>query len=132
MGNLPCHSDCASSCTLCLTPVSCLTSFVSSQIQAMNTDSSHSSRMTSLLACQTIAPAVSKAVVENDLLPTALALAGDAVPNIRFNVAKVLQSMASRLEPSVVASQVKPCLHRLCDDSDGDVKYYATKALAAC
>jgi len=88
--------------------------------------------MTSLLACQTIAPAVSKSVVENDLLPTALALASDPVPNIRFNVAKVLQGMAARLEPSVVAAQVKPCLHRLCEDTDGDVKFYSTKALAAC
>ncbi len=98
----------------------------------MNTDTSHSSRMTSLLACQTIAPAVAKSVVENDLLPTALALAGDPLPNIRFNVAKVLKGMTARLEASVIAAQVKPCLHRLCEDTDGDVKYYATQALASC
>lgn len=54
------------------------------------------------------------------------------VPNIRFNVAKMLQRLLSLVEPYVVEQQIKPCLQRLNEDSDVDVNYYAKVALAAC
>lgn len=54
------------------------------------------------------------------------------VPNIRFNVAKMLQRLLSLVEPHVIEQQIKPCLQQLTEDSDVDVTYYAKAALAAC
>ena len=54
------------------------------------------------------------------------------VPNIRFNVAKMLQRMLPLVEPQIVQSSIKPCLHELASDPDVDVSYYAKQALAAC
>lgn len=54
------------------------------------------------------------------------------VPNVRFNVAKMLQRLLSLVEPHVAEQQIKPCLQQLVEDSDMDVKYYAKVALAAC
>jgi serine/threonine-protein phosphatase 2A regulatory subunit A len=59
-------------------------------------------------------------------------MASDTVPNIRFNVAKTLQSLIPLLDNNVIQTQVKPCLTKLYEDSDRDVKYYATLALQAC
>ena len=53
------------------------------------------------------------------------------MPNIRFNVARLLQALAEGLEPSVVSAQVRPCLDELASDADPDVRYYAQQALAA-
>ena len=57
---------------------------------------------------------------------------GLQVPNIRFNVAKMLQRLLSLVEPHVVEQTIKPCLQQLTEDSDVDVKYYAKVALTAC
>ncbi|KAL3921773.1 MAG: hypothetical protein SGPRY_004788 [Prymnesium sp.] len=44
----------------------------------------------------------------NAMLPVVLGMKDDPVPNIRFNVAKTLQSLLSQLDGSVVNSQVEP------------------------
>nr|CAB3479603.1 unnamed protein product [Digitaria exilis] len=54
------------------------------------------------------------------------------VPNMKFNVAKVLQSLVPILDQSVVEKTVKPCLVELSEDPDVDVRYYANQALQAC
>ena len=54
------------------------------------------------------------------------------VPNIRFNVAKMLQRLLMLAEPHIVEQTIKPCLQQLTEDSDVDVNYYARVALAAC
>lgn len=54
------------------------------------------------------------------------------VPNVRFNVAKMLQRLLTLVEPHVAEQDIKPCLQQLMADSDVDVKYYAKLALAAC
>lgn len=51
------------------------------------------------------------------------------MPNIRFNVAKTLQALIGLLDPAVVTAQVKPCLLALSEDSDKDVRYFASQAL---
>ncbi len=57
---------------------------------------------------------------------------GLQVPNIRFNVAKMLQRLLSLVEPHIIEQTIRPCLQQLTEDSDVDVNYYATVALAAC
>lgn len=64
------------------------------------------------------------------MLPTVLTMATDNVANVRFNVAKTLQRIGPFLEPSAVQTQVKPILDKLNTDSDVDVKYFASEAIA--
>ncbi|CAK7349749.1 unnamed protein product [Dovyalis caffra] len=51
------------------------------------------------------------------------------VPNIKFNVAKVLQSLIPIVDPSVVEKTIRPCLVELTEDPDVDVRFFATQAL---
>jgi serine/threonine-protein phosphatase 2A regulatory subunit A len=69
------------------------------------------------------------------LLPLALTLAGDAVPNIRFNVAKLFAAIAAPTQtiawsPEVLKLSVKPALVKLTEDNDVDVRFFAAQALA--
>ena len=57
-------------------------------------------------------------------------MAGDKVPNVRFNVAKTLQILAGLVDPAINQTRIKPALTKMMtDDSDRDVKFYATQAL---
>lgn len=44
----------------------------------------------------------------------------------------MLQRLLPLLEPQIVHSTIKPCLHELAGDPDVDVSYYAKQALMAC
>nr|CAD1822979.1 unnamed protein product [Ananas comosus var. bracteatus] len=66
------------------------------------------------------------------LLPVAIASSKDRVPNIKFNVAKVLQSLIPILDHTVVDNTIKPCLLELNEDPDVDVRFFAGQALQAC
>lgn len=73
--------------------------------------------------------------IKDLLLPTFVLLGKDPIPNIRFNVAKSMEQIAPVLKPThsaVVNDQVKPMLTKLKEDTDADVRYFATKALAVC
>ena len=59
-------------------------------------------------------------------------MADDKVPNVRFNVAKALQQLMPLLDASVVQQRVKPCLLKLVEDKDKDVRYFAEQGLQAC
>ncbi len=50
--------------------------------------------------------------------------------NVRFNVAKTLQRIGPHLKPNAVQTQVKPVLDKLNTDTDVDVKYFASEAIA--
>lgn len=56
----------------------------------------------------------------------------DRVPNIRFNVAKLLERLAGLVDASVVDQVIRPTLIELTEDSDTDVRFFAHKALTAC
>uniref|UniRef100_A0A8W8LH16 HEAT repeat domain-containing protein n=2 Tax=Magallana gigas TaxID=29159 RepID=A0A8W8LH16_MAGGI len=56
-------------------------------------------------------------------------MAGDNVPNVRFNVAKSILRLGKMLDQSVAQQQVKPVLDKLKADSDIDVQYYALEAI---
>lgn len=66
------------------------------------------------------------------MLPLVLRLGQDTVPNIRFNVAKTLSTLIPLLDSTVVQQKVRPCLSKLFDDTDRDVKFYASQALQLC
>ena len=62
------------------------------------------------------------------LLPTVLGMASDSVANVRFNVAKTLQQISTVVPAAALQSQVRPCIEKLNNDSDFDVRYYASEA----
>ncbi|CAI7835936.1 unnamed protein product, partial [Closterium sp. NIES-54] len=58
-------------------------------------------RMTVLLSISMLAPVLGSEATCSTMLPIVLNAAKDRVPNIRFNVAKMLQSFITIVEPSV-------------------------------
>ena len=90
------------------------------------------------------------------MLPTVISLGSDSVANVRFNVAKTLQKIGPILDQkydffdlfcslmslillsdpymnySTLQTQVKPCLDKLQNDSDVDVRFYAKEGLTSC
>jgi len=89
-------------------------------------------RITTLFAIAALSPVVAQDVINNTFLPLVIRLAQDPVPNIRFNVAKTIHTLVPLLDGGVVQQKVKPCLSKLFDDTDRDVKFYASQALQLC
>ena len=63
-----------------------------------------------------------------------LQLAGDPIPNIRFNVAKALENIATSFGDTAVGrelvqTKIAPALVALKNDQDADVRFFATRAL---
>ena len=68
--------------------------------------------------------------LNDKLIPLALKLSEDPVPNIRFNFAKMAESIYGKMTPS---NKIKceDALKRMIENEkvDFDVKYYSEKAL---
>ena len=45
---------------------------------------------------------------------------------------QALQQLLPQLDASLIQQQVKPCLLRLAEDSDKDVRYFAGQGLQSC
>ena len=54
------------------------------------------------------------------------------VPNIKFNVAKMLERLVPLVDAAVAERAIRPCLLELAEDADTDVRFFANQALAAC
>jgi serine/threonine-protein phosphatase 2A regulatory subunit A len=67
------------------------------------------------------------ATVTLELLPLVLEMSTDLVANIRFNVAKALEQIATVCGPQVYGTQVRPVLEVLLEDQDRDVRFFANK-----
>ncbi|PRP84552.1 phosphoprotein phosphatase A [Planoprotostelium fungivorum] len=89
-------------------------------------------RMTTLFSIGQLAPVVGADVTISVMLPLVLHMVKDPVPNIRFNAAKTLHNLVPLLDGTVVQGQIKPALNQLFEDTDRDVKHYASLALQAC
>lgn len=102
---------------------------------------------------QTLAPALTIPVINESVLPILAGLVGDAIPNIRFNVAKSYSALIdvlkrlpddtetmSTLEKSgksasgsargdqMIREAILPSLDKLISDEDIDVRYFASVA----
>lgn len=82
---------------------------------------------------QTIAPTLTLEVLCDDILDPLLRLANDPIPNIRFNVAKSLNVIGTKINEQPEGSQIfqkriSPTVERLKNDSDADVRYFASRA----
>lgn len=83
---------------------------------------------------KTIAPVLNIDIVSGDILGTLLQLAQDPIPNIRFNVAKSLEVLASTFGDGqegrqLIRQRISPVLEGQKNDTDADVRYFASKAL---
>ena len=82
-----------------------------------------------------LSPVLTPEVVRDQLLPALIQLQSDPIPNIRFNVAKSLEVIIPLLKAAdqkvIVNEKIKPSLSKLHEDLDGDVRYYAQRALLA-
>ncbi|CDK27246.1 unnamed protein product [Kuraishia capsulata CBS 1993] len=97
-------------------------------------------RITCLFAVKSLVPVVNNSIIANDILPFIEKLERDAVPNIRFNVAKALLVVSkSLLVPGsdsgayvdIVRSKIVPSLEELKNDEDVDVRYFAEQSLTS-
>ena len=81
-----------------------------------------------------MAPSLNVDVIRDTVLQTLLLLVSDPIPNIRFNVAKSLEVIATTLGQSpegkaILNEKIVPALQGLLSDSDADVRYFASRAL---
>jgi len=81
------------------------------------------------LAITTLSTIVSAEYITNMMLPVAVDMSKDKVPNIRFNVCKTLQALGQILDSNTVQTTIIPALFNLLEDKDRDVRYYASVAL---
>lgn len=89
-------------------------------------------RITVLSCLALLAPSVSRETLLTSIMPVVLARATDPVPNVRFNVAKVLSQLAGPLsEGEASRAAALECLATLATDADSDVQFFAAQALAA-
>jgi len=122
------------------------------KVIAMGAHPNYLYRMTTCFAISTLAPAVDVKIIESSILPMMDTLVTDAIPNIRFNVAKsygilietlrklpatgtLLQLEKEDKAPTgspkgdeLISKQILPNLEKLQQDSDVDVRYFATTA----
>ncbi|CDZ97098.1 Protein phosphatase 2A regulatory subunit A and related proteins [Phaffia rhodozyma] len=104
------------------------------QVLAMGTHPNYLYRMTTILAIGTITPSLNFQTIRDSVLDAALGLVNDAIPNIRFNVARALETVAVTLQSDaegqeLAARRIVPALEKLAADSDPDVRYFASRAL---
>ena len=95
-------------------------------------------RMTALAAMVALGEAAGAPLLAARLLPAIARLARDAVPNVRFSVARSLQRLAASSAlrgaaeaPAAVRDVVRPCLEGLAADADADVRFFAQRALSS-
>jgi len=105
---------------------------VITKVLSMARDPNYLHRMTTLFAINVLAEVCPPDVISKFMVPVISNLAGDAVPNVRFNVAKTMALIVPSLDAQTVEFQIKPCLSKLYDDEDMDVKYFAHEALVLC
>jgi serine/threonine-protein phosphatase 2A regulatory subunit A len=71
--------------------------------------------------------------IRDHMVPLAVTLANDPIPNVKFNVAKTISIMIPLLKKSnlqlVLNDKIKPTLLKLGEDSDVDVRYFSQQAL---
>ncbi|KAJ3719921.1 Ser/Thr protein phosphatase 2A regulatory subunit A [Lentinula raphanica] len=91
-------------------------------------------RMTTVQAITIIMPSLTLDIVRSEIVESLLQLASDPIPNIRFNVAKSLEVLATAFGntpegKAFVRQRIIPVLEQQKNDQDADVRYFAARAL---
>jgi serine/threonine-protein phosphatase 2A regulatory subunit A len=77
--------------------------------------------------------ALNAEIIRDQMVPLAVTLGADPIPNIRFNAAKSMGVMIPLLKKAnmqpTLNDKLKPTLQKMTEDSDMDVRYYAQQSL---
>jgi len=103
--------------------------FFLSEIVQLSHNENYLHRMISLQCIIHLSPVIDAVTCRETLLPTALHMDGDRVPNVRFKVAQALAKVGACINSDALTSEVLPCLQKLVKDSDIDVRFYANEAI---
>lgn len=81
-----------------------------------------------------MAPSLNLEVIKDPVLQTLLSLVADPIPNIRFNVAKSLEVVATTYGSvpegqELAKEKIVPAVESLQNDPDADVRFFASRAL---
>ena len=76
-----------------------------------------------------LAGMLSATILETKLLPAALEMAGDRVPNLRIMAVRALCAVTPFVAAAMTREKILPKLHELLSDADVDVKFEADAAL---
>lgn len=104
------------------------TEYILPSVEEIRHHESYLRRLTAVQACGQMSAVLESSVVISEVLPLMLELALDDVPNIRFNVAKALETVGFACGEDVYNAKVRPVLEVLMEDQDQDVRYFAEKA----
>ncbi|KAA8911270.1 hypothetical protein TRICI_003850 [Trichomonascus ciferrii] len=107
------------------------------QIVQVSTNANYLYRLTSLFAMTSLIPVLDQDTVAQTVYPFVTSLMEDPIPNIRFNIAKTFKVLADAYHKNcsseeyekIVADDIVPRLHKLAQDQDVDVRYFASKSL---
>ncbi|EAU93116.2 Ser/Thr protein phosphatase 2A regulatory subunit A [Coprinopsis cinerea okayama7 len=104
------------------------------KVMGMGSHTNYLFRMTTVQAITTISPSLTLDIIQSDVIGPLLELSKDPIPNIRFNVAKALEVIATSHGNTpegrkFVAEWIVPALERQKGDTDADVRYFATRGL---
>jgi len=99
-------------------------------LKMANDAPSYSARLVSVFTINSLADICPRDVVANFLIPPLCSLYTDKVANVRFNVAKTLENLLPQVDKTVYQAQIKDVLTTMSRDDDGDVKFFASRALA--
>ncbi|WZZ90669.1 hypothetical protein YC2023_119248 [Brassica napus] len=82
-----------------------------------------------LRAISLMAPVMGSEITCSNFLPVVAEASKDRVPNVKLNVAKLMQSLISIVDHSVVEKTIRQRLVDLNEDPDVDVRYFANQVL---
>jgi len=104
------------------------------KVMGMGSHTNYLFRMTTVQAITTMSPSLTLEIIQSDVMGPLLELAKDPIPNIRFNVAKALEVIATSHGKTpeghkFVSEWIIPALEQQKGDADADVRYYATRGL---
>ena len=93
---------------------------------------SYERRAVLLEGLSVLAKHMSAACLEDELLPLALSMSNDRVPNLRLQLPQALQRAAAHLSTNTLLGRVIPALEAMELDEDMDVIGAASQALETC
>jgi len=106
------------------------------RLERMHTHTNYLQRMTALYGVQVLTDTLSKESLESVILPFVINMTSDAVPNVRFTVARTLQLVAKVVcvgdhNNKTYDNEIMSTLTKLTSDTDRDVRYFAEKVCSS-
>jgi len=101
-------------------------------LELYSSTAGHSTRLTCIAGILQLCPLMTPEQIGTYAIPLVLKATKDTVPNVRFMACKAIEVIISNydMNPALVATQIKPALTELLQDTDMDVQYHCQVSLA--